>query len=342
MSVRPLRISSAAACFLLAACDLPEAPIVEQRWIVPVEETVVDVDELLPDGVVVNADGTAFTVDVPEVVTSETLADLCGAPCVAASGMTVPVPPFSATFGSSESLPAEVLSATIGAAQVDIEIDNGLSFDPLAGGGTLVIVVTDGTGGDVVGVLALDGGTESLAPGSTTTRTVSLAGGVTISGPLAASASIDVVGGQVATIDIDDVLSVSVITDPLGVSSLTLVVAGRAVDIESTDLDVDGLGSELTDGIVSGTVVLDVANPFTAGVDGAIDIGSVSKPLSIPGTATSTMDLTYSGEELRSFLGQESVTLSGSGIVVGGPVTISPGLQMRIGATLDIVIRLGS
>jgi hypothetical protein len=344
MSVTSLRAPTAAACLLVAACELPELPIVEQRWIVPVEETVVDVDELLPNGVVVDPTGAAFDVSVPQVSASETLGDLCGPPCIVASGLMipVPVPPFSATFSSSEALPPDVLSATIAGAQVDIEIVNGFSFDPLAGGGTLEIVVTDEGGGGTVGQLALDGASEALAPGSTTTRSVTLTSGVVISGPLAATASLDVVGGQVATIDAADVLGVSVTTDPLGVSSITVAVAGRAVDIESTDLEADELDAWFTDAIMSGTILLDISNPFGAGVDGDIDIGGVTKTFSITDAPTSTVDLTYTGDELRSFLGLPGVALTGSGTVVGGPVTISPGIEMRIGATLDVVVRFGS
>lgn len=337
----PTAVCPLAACLLQLACELPEAPIVQERWIVPVEETVVDVNELLPAGVV-DASGTAFDMTIPPVGASETLGDLCGAPCVASSGLTAPVPAFSATLESSENFPADVLSATLQAVEVDIEITNGFSFDPLENGGTLDIVMTDGVGGAVLGRIFLDGATDSLPPGAVETRTVTLVDGVTVTGPLAATATIDVAGGQVATIDETDSFGVAVTVDPLLVGSITVLVAGRTVNIESAGLEIGDLDDVLTDPILSGTILLDVANPFGAGVDGTIEIGGVTKPFSIPAGPTSTVALTYTGDELRSFLGTAGAQLVGSGVVVGGPVTIAPGLEMRIDATLDIALELGS
>jgi hypothetical protein len=51
--------------------------------------------------------------------------------------------------------------------------------------------------------------------------------------------------------------------------------------------------------------------------------------------------LTYTGDELRSFLGQPDVQFSGSGTVSGGSVTVSPSQRMTLKATLDFTIQIG-
>ncbi len=77
------------------------------------------------------------------------------------------------------------------------------------------------------------------------------------------------------------------------------------------------------------------------GLDGTIEIGSTSKSFSVPGTATSTVTLSYTGDELRSFIGQPNVFFSGSGVASGDAVTIQPGQVMLLDATLDFTILIG-
>ena len=73
-------LAALAACVPLPGCEIPtDVPIVEQRWLIPVEETTLGVDELLPDGVAVS--GNDFDVSVDPVSTSETLGALCGIAC---------------------------------------------------------------------------------------------------------------------------------------------------------------------------------------------------------------------------------------------------------------------
>ena len=99
------------ACLLFAGCEVPtDPPIVEQRWIVPIEETTMSVDELLPTGVVVS--GNDFSVSMDPFSSSQALANLCGA-CTALNGLTTPVPAFTSSFNESEDLPDDVTAAMI-------------------------------------------------------------------------------------------------------------------------------------------------------------------------------------------------------------------------------------
>ena len=87
-------------CLLLAACDIPtDVPVLEQRWIIPVEETTLGVDRLLPSGITVS--GSNFDVSVDPLTTSETLSSLCSS-CVALNGLVVPAPAFTSSFGVSQ------------------------------------------------------------------------------------------------------------------------------------------------------------------------------------------------------------------------------------------------
>ena len=79
-----------AGCLLFAGCEYPtDLPIVEQRWIVPIEETTLSVEQLLPTGVEVS--GSDFSVSIDPFSTSQALGNLCPA-CVALNGLTASPP----------------------------------------------------------------------------------------------------------------------------------------------------------------------------------------------------------------------------------------------------------
>lgn len=87
------RTASAATvgCLLFVACEVPtDPPILEQRWIVPIEEVTLSVDQLLPTGVTVVGDN--FSVSIDPFTTIASLAAMCGASCVALNGFTAPAP----------------------------------------------------------------------------------------------------------------------------------------------------------------------------------------------------------------------------------------------------------
>jgi len=328
----------AAGCLLFVGCDVPTGlPELEQRWIVPVEEISLPVDELLPDGVSIS--GGNFSVAIDPFATNETLATLCGT-CVAVNGLTVPSPAFAGSFSVSENLPANVTAAQIASGTIQIVITNGLSFDPIAGGGTFTVTLSDGDGGAQLGQVVVDGATESIPGNSSRTETLSI-GSASIGTTFFASVSVVSVGGQVTTIDITDEITVTATTTSLLVSSATVTVASQSVDFDPVELDLADIDSDITDHIQSGTLILDVVNPFGVSVDGTLNIGPTTKSFSIASGSTSSTSISYTSSELQSFLGQDNITLSGSGTASGGSVTVSPGQEMLIEATLDMTIRIG-
>lgn len=335
----PRAIFAAAAALTVAVgCDVPtEPPIVEQRWVVPVDETTLSVDELLPGAV--STVGDAFDISIDPVTASATLGDLCPE-CTLVDGMEAPVPPFEEDFVQTQALPAEVTSAEVSGGSIDLSIHNGFSFDPLENGGTMVVTIADDLSGDVLGEVALDGTTETLDANSTVFRTIELSS-ATVTGPLRATVAVDAPGGQMAEIDVSDIIEVTADVTSFLVSSVTVDVGNRTVSFEDQEIDLEGIDENVTDRIVAGSIILDVANPFSVSVDGSIEIGGTSKSFSIAESGPSAVTLDYTGDELRSFIGQPNVFFSGSGTAEGTSVTIQPGQEMELDATLDVTLEIG-
>ena len=331
-----------ATCLLLAGCDIPtEPPLLIQRWVIPVQETTLSVEELLPPNDV-SVSGNNFQLDVDWVSAGETLGNLCPG-CI--NGGPIPAPAFTGSFQSSQSLPADVISAQLSGGSIRIEINNGLSFDPIAGGGTFTISITNGVGGNSVGQLQLDGATDAVPPGNTI-RTIDLSAG-TVDSDLVATIDVTSVGGQSAVIDVTDRIDISASGPsgppadiPLLVSSAVVDVTNQSVVLDPATLEQD-LDTDITDRILQGTVILEVTNPFGVGLDGTVDIGPTSKPFSIPATATSSVEISYTGAELRSFLELPNPTLTGSGTANGTAITVAPGQVLTLEAVLDFTIEIG-
>ncbi len=327
-----------AGCLVIAACEVPtDPPLLEQRWVIPIEETTMSVGELLPTGVVVS--GNDFSVTIDPFSPSQSLGAACGA-CAAANGLTVPAPAFSDSFNASEDLPADVTAATISAASIEVSISNGFSFDPIAGGGTLMITLSDGQGGAELGQLTLDGASDSIPAFGTVTRTLTI-GSASIATTLFASVDIVSVGGQVALINTSQQISVTMTTTSLLLSSATVNISNQSVDLETVDLDLGDIDEDLTDRIQYGNVILDVVNPFGVSVAGTLTIGATTKLYSIPSDANSTVIIDYTATELQSILGQDDITMAASGTVSGAMITVRPDDEMLVTASIDMTLLIG-
>lgn len=340
--MKPLRaVLGLVGLAALAGCEFPtEAPILDQRWILPVDNTTISVNELLPAGV--SASGSSFSVRVDPFSTSRTLGDLCTA-CQPLQGQAAPVPGFEGTFSLSQTLPADVVEAALTSGSVAVAIQNGFSFDPLAGGGKLTITLTDGPGGRQVGRTEYSG---ALPPGASANPTLALAAG-TVGSTLQVSVVVTSPGGQTTTIDNAQRLTVNATPGALQVGSARVNVAGRRVNFAPVDLDVEDIDDSLADRIQAGSIVLDITNPFGVGVGATVDIthpgGRITKPLGIGGGATSSATLSYTGEEMRAFMGEPNVRLTGGGTVASGAgaIRVTPGQQVLIKAKLDLTLRIG-
>lgn len=344
-------LAGMAAVLPLAGCDIPtDIPRLESRWIVPAEETRFSVGELLPGSVTLTPDSSAFLVDFDPAIFSESLGTLCPL-CAAADGLSVPKPPFDDVLTEAIDFPAEVSAVSILDGQVEMEIVNGLNFDPLNPAadatGSMTLTITDSADGDILGTLVLDGTTTPLLPGDTLVRTLDLVAG-TVEGGLVASARVISPLGDPITVDAGLFISVRATATNVRVASVAVDVSGRAVDLDPVELDVDEVDADISDRIVSGAFILDVTNPFgvsadfTLRVDGPT-IAPIQKTAAIPGDAQSRVRIEFTGTELRSFLGQPGVVLSGGADVdpAAGVLTLTPGQELVLTAEFDLTLEIG-
>ncbi len=331
---------------VLAGCEFPsEAPSLEQQWVIPVDATTIGVDEMLPAGVTISGADFAMTVD--PFSTTESLGNLC-ALCLAADGLTVPKPAFASNFDVSQNLPADVVSASLTGGSIDVSLSNNFGFDPIrlpsGATGSITITLTDGVGGTTIGQVIIDGAAEPLATGTTVTKTMALAA-TTIANTIVATVGLDSPAGTLAdmvTIDAAAGLAVSAVPGNILIGSATVNVASQTVNLDPQSPGVDAIDQEMTDRIVDGAMILEVANPFGVSVDGSVTIGAVNKALSISSDPTSTIRIPYTGDELRSFLGQDGVQFFGSGTVSApGPITVSPDQQVTLDASVEFTILIG-
>mgnify|MGYP006091714967 CR=1 FL=1 len=335
-----LRTASAAAlaCFLFVACEVPtDPPLLKQRWIVPIEEVTLSVDQLLPTGVTVAGDD--FSVSIDPFNTAKSLAIICGA-CVDLNGLTAPAPSFSTLLTASGGLPADVSAAVISSANIEVAVQNGLSFDPTTGGGSLTITIYDGQDGTTLGEVVVDPATGPMIPGGTLTRTISV-GPSSIGATLFAAVAVVSVGGQVALINTANQITVTTTTTSMLVSAATVNVGSQSVDFDPEPLDVEDIDNQLVDRIQEASLLLDIVNPFGVSVSATIVIGPTSKALSIDTGATSSTSITYTNSELQSWLGQPGITFSGSGVASGESITVSARDELTIQVTLDATIQIG-
>jgi len=335
-----------------ASCDIPTAsPRWETRWIVPAEETSISVAEILPDGVALSPDSSAFAIQVDPVSFSRSLGSLCGG-CQPLNGQTVPKPAFQGSFQQSVSFPAQVVSVEVSQGTLTIQAKNGFGFDPLRPGGgntgTLTLTVYDGdAGGPVVDRIVMDGATEAFAPGSTISKVLDLSG--TLGNTLTVEVEVDSPAGDATLIDTAQELTLSATPSEVLVSSADVQVANQDIQVAETALDVEDVDASIVDRVKSGAFEFDITNPWSIAaslslvIDGPTMASPVTKSISIPASGTSTVRVEFTQADLRSFLGEPGVTLRGQGSVsaTAGVVTISPTQTLVLDSRLDLVLTIG-
>ncbi len=353
-SCRPLRfcvpLERAGLLIVLAAlsgCDVPtNLPIFDVQWVFPVEETSISVVELLPANV--DTAGGNFVV-TPNVVLSQTLGSLCPV-CVGSGGVPVPKPVFLVSFNQTGSLPADVVSAELVAGSISLAVQNNLGFDPInpatapAAPGTFTVTLYDvDILGRQLGQVVLDGATGGTLPAGPSTVPINLTAG-TVSSTVFAEITLDSPQGDAVPIDLAAGFTVTV--GDVSVSSVTLNVDGISADLDPTSLDVGDIDTGVVDRIQSGSLILDIQNPFGVGVTLNLDISgtgfaTISKNVVIGSAATSTVTVTYTQAELQSFLGQTVVTVSGTGTVVApSAATVTATQVLVIQVDLDLTLEI--
>lgn len=333
------------------ACEYPtDLPIIEQQWIAPIEDSRFGVDDLLPGDVTVAPDGSAFIVDFDPVSFSSSLADICPA-CAAADGFTVPKPPFSGDITSGIDLPAEVSSVTILDGSVLIDITNGLNFDPLNPGGSatgdFVIMVTDDADDDVVASTTVDGATTPFGQGTTLNLVLPLQA-VTVEGNIVATITLTSPEGDPVTVDSSLPISIVATVSNVRVSEVAIDVSNEAVTLDPVNIDLEDIGDDIANRVISGAFIIDVVNPFgvSASAQFTIDgptIAPIQKSVQIDGSPTSSTRVEFTGAEIQTMLGEPSLTLTGGATVdpAAGIVTVQPGQELVFAASLDFTLQVG-
>lgn len=344
-------LAALAACVVFAGCEYPTAlPIFETRWIVPAEETRFGVAELLPGEVTLEPDLSAFIVNFDPVSFSTSLGAICPA-CVVADGFTVPKPAFIGSVDADITFPSEVSAVTVIDGSIYVEITNGLNFDPIrpAAGtfGSITITITDDADGDLVGTLTVNGTATPFPPTSTLARSIPLQA-VTIDGALNADVQLNSPTGDPVTVDSS--LPISVLAQALNVrvSSVDIDVSGQAVSLDPTSLDLEDVDQDIADRVMSGAFIVDVTNPFDVGAQFQITISgpgftTINKNVTVPSGPEVQVSIPFTVQEIRSMLGRSGLTLSGGATVDAGAgiITVNPGEELVITASLDLELRIG-
>ena len=184
-SLAPLgRVGLLITLAALSGCDYPTtAPLIDVKWVFPIDDQTLSVVELLPAGV--DTVGGSFAVGVDPFALNQTLGVLCPA-CVVLNGLMVPTPPFNFSYNEIASLPTDVVSVDVETATFSLGIQNDLGFDPLRPAatrdGTMTITVFDADiTGDTLARVVLDGATDALPNGMLTIVPVTLAMGTVTS-----------------------------------------------------------------------------------------------------------------------------------------------------------------
>ena len=344
----PGRVGLLITLAAMSGCDIPTtAPLIDVRWVFPIDDQSISVVEFLPASVAVS--GGSFQVDVAPFAVAQTLGGVCPA-CAALNGQTVPKPAFNVSYNNTGALPTDVVSVELENALISLRIQNDLGFDPIrpaaASSGSMTITIYDAdTSGRVLGQVLLDGATDALPSGMLTTVPLNLAPGTVTPTILAVVDLVSPVGDNVL-INTAAGLDITVTVGTILVSSVTVNVDGLTVDIDEEPLDLEDIDADIVSNVQVGSLILDVQNPFGVAIGlvveiGGSDITAIQKTLDIGSGPTSSATLSYTGAELQTFLGKEDVFFRGSGTVTGGPLTVTPDQVLVLEATLDVELEIG-
>ena len=351
--MRLFRLASRAALlgFVgVAACDVyaiatDPFPGLVQTWNLPVATTRISVASLLPTGVSIFStpasnppDSSAFTVSVNNVSFSRRVGAYC-ALCQTLNGTVAPKPAFviNPDTGSTVSLPANVVSASLVGGTVTYTLTNGLSFDPLRVSANLAnpqgrIIIVVRSGSIVFARDTLKGETQAL-PANTGTFTKALP---LQSGPIANSITVDLEVqspvGDNTFINANGILGASATVTGLRVGGVTINVPTATLNSGSPqDIDLGDLDTNMTNRAISGGLELTVTNPFAVtgnmNVQFAVTPGPViSKTAALAAVTTpQRLAVSFDSTEIARILKSPTATLSVTGTVSApAPITVTP------------------
>lgn len=343
----------AAAFVAGAGCDVPtQPPEWDQTWVVPGEEITMSVGELLPGSVSLTTDSSAFDVTIDGVNFSQSLTTMCPS-CSTVDGQVVPKPAFTTTVSSVDSLPPDVVSATLSGGQLVLDMTHDFGFDPLrpvASDPTVTgyMVVTVASGGVPVARDSVDGADPDGAFPSGTTKTLTM--DVTpgdLSPQLDITVDISSPAGDPYTVNSAASLDATLQPSSLLMSEVEINVNNINVDTDPTALDLAGVDSTVIDRVLQGALRFNIDNPFnlTGTLDLTLDPPNpvlIQKSVAIT-QGTNTERIAFTGNELRSLLGEDNVQVTASGVMTApaGSIRVTPGRAIVIGTEIELNVLIG-
>jgi len=328
---------------LAGACDYPTSlPKWDTQWLVPAKSTTLSPGQLLPANVTLASDNSAFLVSVAPVTISRSLGELCTA-CTALNGQTVAKPLFTATPTDTLRFPAGVSAATLAGGAVSISINNGLNFDPIRPGassrGTLQLTLT--SGGTTVGGLTLDGNSDALPAGQTTTRTITLTAGA-VAGKIAVSMTVTSPLGDPVRLDTNQRFNVTATPQSIRFSDVTVSVTQKQVSVQQQTMNFSDIDQSVIDRVKDpSSLVLTINNPFA--VTGTLTLNfinaaqPITKQVTLSG-GTTTQRVSFTHQELQALLGRV-VTLTATGTVnAAAAIKITPAQVVQINTQLELTL----
>lgn len=343
----------------LAGCDIADfvlnpKPIIEQTWNLPAPSTAVSVASLLPanGSVRILPDSSAFSVTITGASTSSNaLGSYCGA-CQSLHGTNAVKPAFNFTFANSRPLPADVVSAAVLSGSVNVQLTNGLSFDPIRvktgpGAQGYVVIVLKTVGGQVLARDTVKGEVTAWIPGNTLNRTIPLTTGNVGSFITAELELNSPIGDHNEFMNANGIVSAALGVPTLIVGSVGLNVPGRPLTSAAETLDLSDLG-DMANRVVGGALEMTIANPFavsgTVGMRfayGPAPSQAISRTVTFTGSGPSVRRVQLDSADMALLMGN-SVSITTTGTVTStGPITVTPRQAIAIDNRMILTIRVG-
>ena len=335
------------ALLSLVACDIPTgAPIYDTLWEVPGKSTSISVNTILPSGVTLSPDKSAFQVVVTpsSLSINRTLGQDCST-CNALNGQSAPKPAFVGGGSASASLPTAVTSTTLVRDTLAVTLTNGFNFDPIrpsaSNRGWLVITVKNGAA--TIGRDSIDGNNLAFPASTNLVRKIALTGTITGANGIQVLTSLNSPVGDPVLIDVSRTVGVTGTFGTFSISAAQVAVANQSVSSSASDLDLASIDSSITKRVGGGSLLLNVGNPFNVTGNLTVNFAGAAMPIqkTVPLTGgVSSPTITFTKSELSAMFGRKiAMTLSGN--VTGASATVAPGQVVSVASRLQVALTVG-
>lgn len=330
------------AAISFTACDFPtELPYWDTTWVVPAQESTIDLTSILPAGV--SPAGSDFAIDLDPAVFSRSVGEMC-LPCVPFHGLLVPKPAFTAEFGGSIALPADAVSISVAGGVIEVQVRNGLGFDPIRPSPTVRghIVLVARSGNATLARDSVAGEDTAFPPGSVLSRNLPLAA-ARAEDPISIEVRIVSPAGDPVRFDASARLEVIATPEPVRLADVRVLFVERPVSAAATEVGLEDVDDGVLDRLRGGALRLTVTNPLD--VAGALDVRVAGPEVEIvrqvqvqAGTTQQRVELT--GDELRRVVGRPGVTIGASGILSTPPAgaLVQPTDSISIRSQVELTI----